>query len=186
MVVDSVLGVHVFPASAEATVLLPHKDVLYVTTRNASSLQGHSLRASKAGSLSLTPVWSSQFPPGSITGVYMKRANEPVHSSGRVMADRSVLYKYINPNLAVVTSQGWDHPDKKRDAASPDVLDVYLVDLVSGAVVDWIHHKAASGAVHVMHSENWVVYTYYNEAQRRHEVSDASLGHSLGYMLRSP
>ena len=31
-----------------------------------------------------------------------------MHSQGRVLGDRSVLYKYINPNLAVVVGEGED------------------------------------------------------------------------------
>ena len=31
---------------------------------------------------------------------------EHVHSQGRVLGDRSVLYKYLNPNLVVVTTEG--------------------------------------------------------------------------------
>lgn len=34
--------------------------------------------------------------------------SEHVHSQGRVLGDRSVLYKYINPNLAVVVAEGED------------------------------------------------------------------------------
>lgn len=172
MVVDTSLGVHAFPASSEQTVLLQHKEVLFVTTRNASHLSGYSLRDSQPGALSLTPVWNSQFPPGTITGVYPKRSGDRVHSSGRVMADRSVLYKYTNPNLAVVTAQGYDHINK-------NTLSVYLVDLVSGAVVDWVNHARVSGPVHVMHSENWVVYTYHNDRDHRHEVYSLELFEGL-------
>ena len=34
--------------------------------------------------------------------------SEHVHSQGRVLGDRSVLYKYINPNLAVIVAEGED------------------------------------------------------------------------------
>lgn len=33
---------------------------------------------------------------------------EHVHSQGIVLGDRSVLYKYLNPNLIVVTAEGFD------------------------------------------------------------------------------
>uniref|UniRef100_A0A2P2I5T1 ER membrane protein complex subunit 1 n=1 Tax=Hirondellea gigas TaxID=1518452 RepID=A0A2P2I5T1_9CRUS len=168
MVVDTELGVHIFPPSCEASAVLPHKDVLYVTMRNTTHLSGYSLRPSKPGALSLTPVWSSYFPPGVITGVFPKRSGDRLHSSGRVMADRSVLYKYNNPNLAVVLAQGHDNVNK-------NVLSVYLLDLVSGAVVDWISHRFVSGPVHVVHSENWVVYTYHNDKARRHEIHSLEL-----------
>ena len=32
--------------------------------------------------------------------------SEHVHSQGIVLGDRSVLYKYLNPNLVVVTAEG--------------------------------------------------------------------------------
>lgn len=38
----------------------------------------------------------------------MKSEIEHVHSQGRVLSDRSVLYKYINPNLVAVATQGPD------------------------------------------------------------------------------
>ena len=43
-----------------------------------------------------------------ITHVVSKSAVEHVHSQGRVLADRSVLYKYINPNLIAVVTEGLD------------------------------------------------------------------------------
>ena len=32
--------------------------------------------------------------------------SEHVHSQGRVLGDRSVLYKYLNPNMIMVTAEG--------------------------------------------------------------------------------
>lgn len=43
-----------------------------------------------------------------ITHVASKNPVERVHSQGRVLADRSVLYKYINPNLIAVVTEGPD------------------------------------------------------------------------------
>lgn len=64
--------------------------------------------------MKLTEVWTVSLGGGPITGVYGKLASEKVHSPGRVLADRSVLYKYVNPNLAVVTTQGYDHVTKSK------------------------------------------------------------------------
>ena len=33
---------------------------------------------------------------------------EHVHSQGRVLGDRSVLYKYLNPNLVAIVTEGED------------------------------------------------------------------------------
>lgn len=43
-----------------------------------------------------------------IITVASKNPIERVHSQGRVMPDRSVLYKYINPNLVAVFTQATD------------------------------------------------------------------------------
>lgn len=43
-----------------------------------------------------------------ITNLALKNPIEHVHSQGRVLNDRSVLYKYINPNLIAIATQGPD------------------------------------------------------------------------------
>jgi len=53
-------------------------------------------------------VWELQLPEGDdreILSVVSKNPAERVHSQGRVLADRSVMYKYINPNLVSIVSQ---------------------------------------------------------------------------------
>lgn len=47
-----------------------------------------------------------------ITHVVSKNPIERVHSQGRVLSDRSVLYKYINPNLVAVVTEGAGHTHK--------------------------------------------------------------------------
>lgn len=54
---------------------------------------------------------------------------------------------------------------------SADVLNVHLVDVVSGSVVSTISHRRVRGPVNIVHSENWLVYTYYNDKVRRTELS---------------
>lgn len=53
-----------------------------------------------------------------------------------------------------------------------DMLNVYLVDVVSGAIVFSMNHRRAKGPVRIVHSENWLVYSFYNEKIRRHEISE--------------
>lgn len=47
-----------------------------------------------------------------IIGVASKNPIEHVHSQGRVLGDRSVLYKYINPNLVAFVTQAPDPTHK--------------------------------------------------------------------------
>ncbi len=66
-----------------------------------------------------------------------------------MLADRSVQYKYLNPNLVGVVTES-------ADPTRP-LVTVYLVDSVSGAIVYHSSHKNALGPVHMTHSENWIV-----------------------------
>ena len=40
---------------------------------------------------------------------------EHVHSQGRVLGDRSVLYKYLNPNMVAVVTEGQDATSKGKE-----------------------------------------------------------------------
>lgn len=115
----------------------------------------------------------------------MKSTIEHVHSQGRVLNDRSVLYKYINPNLVAVATQGPDSIHKCNDSlfhsrkiiethfyfSHTDVLNIHLIDVVSGTIVTSLTHRRAKGPIHMVHSENWLVYSYYNDKVRRTEIS---------------
>ena len=85
-----------------------------------------------------------------VTTTRICHVSEHVHSQGVVLGDRSVLYKYINPNLMVVTTEGTSDSDK-------GFINVYLIDAITGHVVFHCTHKKARGPVHVIHSENWIV-----------------------------
>lgn len=49
------------------------------------------------------------------------------------------------------------------------------MDAVSGAIIFSIMHKRVRGPVHVVHSENWIVYSYFNEKSRRTEIASLEL-----------
>ncbi|RXG60032.1 ER membrane protein complex subunit 1 [Armadillidium vulgare] len=172
LIIDSNLRPHVYPRNGEM-VVLQWKSSLYVTLAQpeTSILKGYSLRDSKPGNLMLSEVWSlSLASSGSISGFYPKPMGEKVHSQGRVLPDRSVLYKYCNPNLAVVTTYRFD---------KVGTLTVYLIDTVTGTILESVIHKKVSGPFHVVHSENWIVYTSFNEKSRRYEVTSLELFEGL-------
>lgn len=99
-----------------------------------------------------------------IVAVAVKNPIEHVHSQGRVLGDRSVLYKYINPNLVAIATHGPDSIHKY-------VLNIHLIDAVSGAIVSSLTHRRVKGPFQLIHSENWLVYSYFNEKVRRTEIS---------------
>ncbi|ETN40254.1 uncharacterized protein HMPREF1541_04530 [Cyphellophora europaea CBS 101466] len=75
---------------------------------------------------------------------------DAVASIGKVLGDRSVLYKYISPNLALLS------------ATSSDTLTIYLIDAVTGSVLYTTSHSGiiASGPIPTLLTENWLAYTY--------------------------
>lgn len=64
--------------------------------------------------MSVIPAWSMKC-TGKIIKIAGKNPIEKVHSQGRVLSDRSVLYKYINPNLIVIVSQSINPEDQKSN-----------------------------------------------------------------------
>ncbi|XP_053307883.1 ER membrane protein complex subunit 1 [Spea bombifrons] len=117
--------------------------------------------------LSTEEVWELVLPPDlqKITVVKGKRSNEHVHSQGRVMGDRSVLYKYLNPNLLVLVTESTDtHPERC-------FIGIYLIDSITGRIIHSSVQRRARGPVQIVHSENWVVYQFWNSKSRRNELT---------------
>ncbi|KAM9299129.1 ER membrane protein complex subunit 1 [Gastrophryne carolinensis] len=117
--------------------------------------------------LTAEEIWELVLPPElqRVTVVKGKRSNEHVHSQGRVMGDRSVLYKYLNPNLLALVTESTDtHPDRC-------FIGIYLIDGVTGRIIHSSVQRKAKGPVNIVHSENWVVYQYWNSKSRRNELS---------------
>lgn len=91
-------------------------------------------------------MWSLNFAP------------ERVASIGRVRGDRSVLYKYLNPHLAVFGTVRED----------PNVFSVYVVDVTKGSVLYHAAHSgggmktAADPSIHIAQAEHWIVYSFWN------------------------
>lgn len=120
-----------------------------------------------------------------IVRVATKNHIEHVHSQGRVFNDRSVLYKYINPNLVAVATIGPDAihkcicfqytPNVYFELSYIffllDILHVHLIDVVAGSIVYSMAHRRVREPLHIVHSENWLVYSYYNDKVRRTEIS---------------
>ncbi|KAG2458903.1 EMC1 protein, partial [Polypterus senegalus] len=117
--------------------------------------------------LTTEQIWEVVIPTEvqKISVVKGKKANEHVHSQGRVMGDRSVLYKYLNPNLLAVVTESVDTHQERS------FVGIYLIDGVTGRIIHEAVQRKARGPIYVVHSENWVVYEYWNTKSRRNEFS---------------
>uniref|UniRef100_A0A8R1HJH4 ER membrane protein complex subunit 1 n=1 Tax=Caenorhabditis japonica TaxID=281687 RepID=A0A8R1HJH4_CAEJA len=125
----------------------------------------------------LRTVWSGNIGLASneeIVAVKGKSFQQKVHSQGRVLINRDVQYKYVNPNLAAVASL-----DRKNQQ-----LTIVLVDIVTGHVVHSAKIVKAAEPVHLVHSENWIAYSYWSEKGRRTELGIIELYEGHGEQAR--
>jgi hypothetical protein len=114
------------------------------------------------------PVWTFTPPNGERILSYTARPlRDPVASIGKVLGDRSVMYKYLNPNLVLVTTV----LDSTRTAS------VYLLDSASGQLLHAISHDDVdvTRPIPATISENWFSYSF--------TVDSKSSSVSRGYQL---
>jgi ER membrane protein complex subunit 1 len=128
------------------------------------------------------PAWRSGFAPGENVVGTIRSATAltgiPPASHGRVLGDRSTLYKYENPHLVAVLTRS-----HVRDANSAYESDhhqphtrctVYLMDSVKGTVLyssivpagrELLKGPRSPSSCDVKMSlvENWLVYHYYDD-----------------------
>uniref|UniRef100_A0A8C6SQW6 ER membrane protein complex subunit 1 n=1 Tax=Neogobius melanostomus TaxID=47308 RepID=A0A8C6SQW6_9GOBI len=166
LLVDDQYKVSAFPSTKN--VLQQLQDVassvfFFLIDANQGRLSGYRLRTD----LSTELIWEVVIPAEvqKIVTVNGKKANEHVHSQGRVMGDRSVLYKYLNPNLLALVTESTDQHQERS------FVGIILIDGVTGRIIHEAVQRKARGPVHIVHSENWVVYEYWSTKSRRVEFS---------------
>lgn len=132
----------------------------YILDKNDGAIQSYKLVGEK-----LIPTWSFAAPNERIISVN-KNSDDITSAIGITRSDRSVLYKYLNPNLVtVVSAQGL-------------TLKVTVLDGITGAVLHIQEHKEEIidlDSVNVLQSDNWIVYTYqvnYPTVEQRIVVLD--------------
>ncbi|XP_054745972.1 ER membrane protein complex subunit 1 isoform X1 [Anastrepha obliqua] len=168
LLLDSQNNVAVYPQYVQE---MAHGMYLFTADKATATLDGFYVQFID-GALSCLPIWNVRLDGHNedhqLIAVAAKNPLEHVHSQGRVLGDRSVLYKYINPNLVAVVTQATDPVHKY-------LLNIYLIDAVSGLIVFSMTHRRARVPLHIVHSENWLVYSYYNDKVRRTEITTIEL-----------
>jgi hypothetical protein len=104
------------------------------------------------------PVWSfSPAPEERIVSYTARPLKDPVASIGKVLGDRRVLYKYLNPNLVLVTAV--------LDATH--TASVYLLDSASGQILHTMSHSDVdtSRPIPSTISEHWFSYSLTTDAK---------------------
>lgn len=119
-------------------------------------------------------VWTFKPATGErIVGVTARPAHDPVASIGRALADRTVLYKYLNPNTILISAV----------ADADATASFYLLDSVSGALLYSTSHSGVDAAqpVTAALSENWFAYSFFSSPTSSPSPSalPAAQGHQL-------
>jgi hypothetical protein len=88
-----------------------------------------------------------------IINVVTRPAHDPVASIGNVLGDRTVLYKYLNPNLLLVTAVS--------DESSTAFF--YLLDSISGDILYSASHDGVDTTQPIASilTENWFAYSLW-------------------------
>lgn len=100
---------------------------------------------------SVRKLWSFAPSDGSkVVDVSGRAMHDPVASIGRVLGDRSVMYKYISPNVVLLT------------ATSATTLTVYLLDAITGTLLYTDHQRGVLTTLPhpAILSENWFAYSF--------------------------
>ncbi|KAI8996246.1 DUF1620-domain-containing protein [Trametes punicea] len=117
-------------------------------------------------------TWTLPFPPTEDILAVFARPTDPVASLGKVLGNRTTLYKYLNPNLIGVLTG--------PSASAPlTTCGVYLVDGAKGTVIYHSVLPSVEGVCDVKATlvENWLVYHYYD--------NEVGPGQAKGYRIVS-
>jgi hypothetical protein len=123
--------------------------------------------AHEATSWTFTPPKGQQ-----IVSIATRQSHDTVASIGRVLGDRTVKYKYLNPNTLVAAAL--DAPAR--------ALTIYLLDTVSGQILTSARHDGVDRTkpIECAMAENWFVCTFFGQ----HALRDGAAGQSLkGYQV---
>uniref|UniRef100_A0A2A4K944 ER membrane protein complex subunit 1 n=1 Tax=Heliothis virescens TaxID=7102 RepID=A0A2A4K944_HELVI len=161
ILLDKDENVQILPQSAASLV---ENMFMYVADRSTARVQGYALVYDGKSAVAVR-TWLVRLGGGGqrIVVARGKAAAERVHSPGRVLPDRAVLYKYLNPNLVLVITEGPDPLHK-------DVVVATCLDAASGAIVASQVHRRVRALPLAVHSENYLAYLYYNDKHRRTEI----------------
>lgn len=172
LIVDKSFEVHIVPNSLTEQVK-QNIDGYYLTIvdRTSPILEGYKF-VLQSDRILPKKIWKFQAGESEeIVNLKMKRVDEEVHSPARVLGDRGILYKYLNPNLIAVMTQS----NTGSGCTIDHSINIYLIDGVTGSLVHSVHHPKSRNPTNMVHSEDWLVYSYYHTKNRRIEISSLEL-----------
>ncbi|GBF96686.1 ER membrane complex subunit 1 [Raphidocelis subcapitata] len=108
---------------------------------------------------------------GKLLAVAARAPGEPMRAAVKVLGDRSLKFKYTDPNIILVVT-GQPSPG---DASAPPRVTAALVSGADGAVLHQQAHEGATGPALAVVSEHWAVYAHHDTATARQQVTSLEL-----------
>lgn len=122
----------------------------YLIDQTDDSVQGY-----KIDDKDMIPTWKFEKPEERVILVKTKPMHTKTSSIGITLSDKSVLYKYLNPNLISIITED----------SQTKILRYYLIDSVSGSVLYTHEHSknevVDSDSIQLCMDDNWIVYTFF-------------------------
>ncbi|KAF8884531.1 hypothetical protein BD779DRAFT_1443085 [Infundibulicybe gibba] len=177
VLLDEFLQVNIYPDTEEnrdafANLAPSVHFPLRTTSAGQRRLAGHqvTLNDQVSDKFVAYPTWTLSLPAEEDIQTLIPSTRGPIASIGKVLGNRTTLYKYLNPRLfAVLTAS---------HSVSPPTCGVYLVDGAKGSLVyhATIPANARACDVKMALTENWLVYHYYDD-------DFSATGQSKGYRM---
>ncbi|KAI0204127.1 hypothetical protein F4808DRAFT_369401 [Astrocystis sublimbata] len=175
VVVDSNAGPWLLPIERDgklADVQLGWTPTQTIVTRTSGNeIQG--FRYMKKNELaSAVSIWDFSPPTGQqIVDIASHPQHDPIASIGRVLGDRTVRYKYLNPSMVVVATVN----------KATSTMSTYLLDTVSGQVLASSSYEGVdpNKDISCTLSENWFLCTYYGQYQLRDSDKQTLKGYQV-------
>ncbi|KAK8846600.1 hypothetical protein IAR55_005686 [Kwoniella newhampshirensis] len=170
-VINPETKVHIFPFCKKIlTKMAETSDKLFFTTQtgyvDGSLLQGYTPASSSADStFNSNLIWSHPFHKRETVLQSEPVIFEAVASFGRVLGDKSTLYKYLNPHLLVLST----FTPLEKGLASKTAAGtgrVYVIDSTNGDQIysTEIEGVVERGGVKAQMVENWLVYAWLSQS----------------------
>jgi len=119
-----------------------------------------------------SPIWTLTFPHGENVIDVLSPTTGPIASFGKVLGDRTTLYKYLNPRLTTVLTAD---PERR-------ICGLYVVDGTKGTTVYHTEIKQSFSGCNIktLLVENWLIYHYFES-----EVPGGTAGGAKGWRMAS-
>lgn len=126
--------------------------------------------------LQVVPVWGLELQDGEKVEAILRVQRHPIASFGKVLGNRTTLYKYLNPHLTavIISSSGF----------SPTECKVALLDGVKGTIHYQSSFRSTSCVVKMALVENTFVFSYFEGGSdlddKGHRIVSVELFEGMG------